>query len=122
MRTVHPSNTEFLRLRMALNGKATCNQVYLGMYRITTPGYRKRDQAMRRALPDRVFFAGGACHILAYAFLEKYGTQITHALWLKPATGYTSDHIVIDIIIVGTDWMFDYRGYSKVRTLSDTHF
>jgi hypothetical protein len=28
---------------------------------------------MRWALPDRVFFACGACHILAHAFLERWG-------------------------------------------------
>jgi hypothetical protein len=38
------------------------------MYRVSTPDYRKSDQAMGWALPDRVFFACGACHILAYAF------------------------------------------------------
>jgi len=46
------------------------------MYRVSTPGYRKSNQAMRWALPDRVFFACGACHILAYAFLNDMATGI----------------------------------------------
>ena len=43
------------------------------MYQPRTPGYRKSDAVMRWALPDRVFFACGACHILAYAFLRRWG-------------------------------------------------
>ena len=58
------------------------------MYRITTPGYRKSDQSMRWALPDRAFFACGACHILAHVFLERYGDQDVEVLWIKPAPGF----------------------------------
>ena len=79
------------------------------MYRIRTPGYWKADQAMRWALPDRVFFACGACHILAYAFLDEYGGRNRQVLWLKPGPGFTGNHIVVD----GTDWIFDYHGYSN---------
>jgi hypothetical protein len=78
------------------------------MYRITKPGYRKSDQDKRWALPDRIFFACGACHILAHAFLEKWGDVETKVLWIKPAPGFTGNHIVID----GGDWIFDYHGYS----------
>jgi hypothetical protein len=41
------------------------------MYQLRTKG-AKRDPIKRWALPDRVFFACGACHILAYAFLRAY--------------------------------------------------
>lgn len=78
------------------------------MYRITTPGYRKSDQSMRWALPDRVFFACGACHVLAHVFLERYGDQDVEALWIKPAPGFSGNHIVVD----GGSWVFDYHGYS----------
>ncbi len=87
------------------------------MYRITTPGYRKTDQRMRWALPDRVFFACGACHVLAYAFLERYGDKDAEALWLKPAPGFTGNHIVA----ATASWIFDYHGYSdRGRFLSHT--
>lgn len=86
------------------------------MYRISTPGYQKNDQRMRWALPDRVFFACGACHILAYAFLERYGDR--RVVWLKPAPGFTGNHVFID----GGQWIFDYHGYSdRARFLSHTH-
>lgn len=78
------------------------------MYQPRTPGYRKSDPQMRWALPDRVFFACGACHILAHAFLEKWGRSGMCAVWIKPAAGYSGNHIFID----GGDWAFDYHGYS----------
>ena len=88
------------------------------MYRISTSGYRKSDQAKRWALPDRVFFACGACHILAYAFLESYGARDRKAIWLKPALGFTGNHIFVD----GTEWVFDYHGYSdRARFLTHTY-
>jgi hypothetical protein len=86
------------------------------MYRVSTPGYRKSDQEMRWALPDRVFFACGACHILAHAFLERYGPR--KVVWQKPATGFTGNHIFID----GDQWVFDYHGYSdRERFLTHTY-
>jgi hypothetical protein len=77
------------------------------MYRIS--GVKKRDPVQRWCLPDRVFFACGACHILAYAFLEKYGVANKRVLWLKPARSFTGNHI----FIAGADWVFDYHGYSE---------
>ncbi len=77
------------------------------MYRIE--GWRKRNPELRWALPDRIFFACGACHILAYAFLERYKDPSCHAVWLKPDSGSTGSHI-----FVATDtWVFDYHGYSE---------
>jgi hypothetical protein len=77
------------------------------MYRIE--GYKKRDPELRWALPDRVFFACGACHILTYAFLEKYAAPALRAVWIKPDEGFTGNHIFVD----GGDWVFDYHGYSN---------
>jgi len=78
------------------------------MYQPRTPGYSKRDPVARWSLPDRVFFACGACHILAHAFLERHGRPDMQALWIKPASGFTGNHIV-----VATDcWTFDYHGYA----------
>ncbi|MCJ2071121.1 hypothetical protein MKK75_20390 [Methylobacterium sp. J-030] len=77
------------------------------MYRPRTPG-AKRDLLKRWNLPDRVFFACGACYILAHAFLERYGRPDMTVLWFKPAPGFTGNHIV-----VATEaWVFDYHGYS----------
>lgn len=78
------------------------------MYQTRTPGYSKSDQIMRWALPDRVFFACGACHILAYAFLERYGHLQHDVIWIRPTAGHTGNHIVVG----RADWVFDYHGYS----------
>jgi hypothetical protein len=77
------------------------------VYRIE--GFKKRDPVIRWNLPDRIFFACGACHILAYAFLETYAVPSYKAVWVKPAGGFWGNHIVID----GGDWVFDYHGYSS---------
>src|SRR5262245_29248500 len=63
----------------------------------------------RWALPERVFFACGGCHILAYAFLQAYPGAGFAPLWIKPADGFTGNHIVV----VRDDLAFDYHGYSS---------
>jgi len=80
------------------------------VYQPRTPGYSKRDAAMRWALPDRVFFACGACHILAHAFLARYGRADMGALWIRPAAGFTGNHIVV---AADAGWVFDYHGYTE---------
>lgn len=78
------------------------------MYQPRTPGYRKDDAILRWGLPDRVFFACGACHILAHAFLERWGTPGMRALWIRPVIDHTGNHVFVD----GGDWVFDYHGYA----------
>lgn len=88
------------------------------MYQPRTPGYSKRDMVMRWALPDRVFFACGACHVLAYALLERYGTEIGTAQWIQPAEGFTGNHIFVQ----GDGWTFDYHGYAAPGRLEAHYF
>ena len=78
------------------------------MYKRRTPG-SKRDPVKQWALPDKVFFAAGACHILAYAFLEAYPQSGFQPLWIRPIPGHTGNHIVV----VRGDVVFDYHGYSN---------
>lgn len=68
---------------------------------------------MRWALPDRVFFACGACHILAYAFLERYGDLGAKAFWIKPRAGHTGNHIFVALDAKA----FDYHGLSDRERL-----
>ena len=79
------------------------------MYQPRTPNYDKQDPVKRWALPERVFFACGACHILAHAFLERHGTARHDVFWIKPAIGYWGNHIVV----ATPDWVFDFHGYSR---------
>ncbi len=71
-------------------------------------GSTKRDPTLRWALPDRVFFAAGACHILAYAVLERFPGAGFRAVWVRPVTGFTGNHIVA----VRGGAAFDYHGWS----------
>ena len=73
----------------------------------------KQNPVRRWNLPDRAFFAAGACHILAYAFLERYPEAGFAPLWIKPAPGHTGNHI----IIVREDRAFDYHGHSDRSAL-----
>jgi len=73
----------------------------------------KDDPVRRWHRPDRQFFANGACQVLAYAFLEKYPGLGFHARWIKPAAGYTGNHIFV------TDGRnaFDYHGLTTEERL-----
>jgi hypothetical protein len=82
------------------------------MYRLRTRG-GKRDLVKNWGLPDRVFFACGACHILAYAFLKAYPAAEFRPIWIRPGRGYTGNHIVA----VRDQLAFDYHGYSHWPTL-----
>jgi hypothetical protein len=76
------------------------------MYRLA--GWKKRDPERRWGLPDRVFFACGACHILAHAFLERYDPPGARVVWLRPDPGFTGNHIVVTAGV----WAFDYHSYT----------
>ncbi|MGX9964668.1 hypothetical protein ACVFYP_15165 [Roseomonas sp. F4] len=75
---------------------------------VLKPGV-KENPLWRWALPDRVFFASGACHILAWAFLRRYPQSGATPLWFRPAPGFTGNHIVA----ATPGWVFDYHGYSR---------
>jgi hypothetical protein len=77
------------------------------MYKRRTQG-AKRDPIKQWALPDRVFFAAGACHMLAYAFLDLYPASAFEPIWIRPASGHTGNHIVL----VRNELVFDYHGFS----------
>jgi len=77
------------------------------VYKLRTKG-GKRDPVKRWALPEKVFFACGACHVLAYAFLRAYPDRGFRPIWIRPAKGYTGNHIVV----VRDHIAFDYHGYS----------
>ncbi len=77
------------------------------MYRLP-PGV-KGDAVRRWALPDRIFFACGACHVLCWAFLRRYPASGARPLWFRPAAGFTGNHIVA----ATPRWIFDFHGYSR---------
>lgn len=69
----------------------------------------KKDPARRWALPDRVFFGNGACHILAGVFLEVNPSLGFYAERLIPGNGFAGNHIYV----TNGSIAFDYHGYSS---------
>ena len=77
----------------------------------------KKDPVRRWALPDRIFFGHGACHILAGAFLEDPPLEGFHAERIVPAEGFAGNHIYVTNGVVA----FDYHGYSARHRLLQHH-
>jgi len=73
----------------------------------------KNDPFRRWHRPDRHFFANGACHVLAFAFLERYPDLDFHARWIKPAAGFTGSHIYVADGVHA----FDYHGLTTEQRL-----
>ena len=73
----------------------------------------KNDPVQRWFRPDRHFFANGACHVLAFAFLERYPDLGFHARWIKPAAGFTGNHIYVTNGVNA----FDYHGLTGEQRL-----
>lgn len=69
----------------------------------------KQDLVRRWTLPDRAFFAHGACHILAGVYLRDPPLPGFRAERIVPDTPYSGNHIYL------TDGTlcFDYRGYTE---------
>jgi hypothetical protein len=77
----------------------------------------KNDPEKRWALPDRVFFGNGACHILAGVYLDEPPMSGFHAEKITPIDGFSGNHIFL------TDGKiaFDYHGYSVRSRLLEHH-
>jgi len=88
------------------------------MYLLRTKNCPKRDVEKRWALPDRVFFACGACHVLAYVFMETFASLDTQAFWIKPNEGHTGNHIIVAF----KDTVFDYHGYAEKGRFLDHYW
>lgn len=85
------------------------------MYKMK-PGV-KRDPARRWALPDRVFFGNGACHILAGVFLEQPPVSGFYAERIIPGEGFAGNHIYV----TNGSIAFDHHGYSARLRLLNHH-
>jgi len=58
---------------------------------------------------DRPFFAAGACHVLAAAFLKTYPKAGFHAFLILPETNLRGSHVAVTNGLV----VFDYHGYVR---------
>jgi hypothetical protein len=85
------------------------------MYQLK-PGI-KQDPERRWALPDRVFFGFGACHILAGVYLQNPPLPGFFSERVIPGDGFSGNHIYV----TNGDIAFDYRGYVKRECLLRRH-
>jgi len=83
---------------------------------VLKPGI-KRDPVRRWALPDRVFFGHGACHILAGAYLLVLPLPGFRPEFIQPAPGFAGTHIYVTDGTIA----FDYHGYSSRTRLLAHH-
>lgn len=77
----------------------------------------KRDVALSWGRADLPFFAAGACHILAFAFLEAYPQARFRPRFIRPAPGGVGSHVYV------TDGLtaFDAQGYVAEAELWSQH-
>ncbi len=74
----------------------------------------KADRFLSWQRPDKNFFAAGACHILAYLFIEIHSKEKKYKLvYIKPAENYTGNHVYVSD---GT-WAFDFNGWTLEEEL-----
>lgn len=81
-------------------------------------GKIKRDPIRRWALPDRIFFGRGACHILAGCYLDQGIGPHFYAEHIVPDPGFAGSHIFV------TDGRisFDFHGYALRDRLLAHHW
>lgn len=78
----------------------------------------KANPERRWALPDRIFFGHGACHILAGVHLADFSGSGFRPLWIQPNEGYSGNHIILR----NGEIAFDFHGYSCVDRLLAYHW
>lgn len=81
------------------------------LFERTPKEYKDPELAWNR--PDMAFFGAGACHILAYAFMQLHpddGFQIVH---IQPIATSSGHHIYVSNGV----WAFDHNGWTKESDL-----
>ncbi|APO74358.1 hypothetical protein AM571_CH01526 [Rhizobium etli 8C-3] len=77
----------------------------------------KKNPEKRWALPDRIFFGYGACHILAGVFLRRPPLEDFHAERIIPNEGFAGAHMYVTNGIIA----FDHHGYCGRERLLEHH-
>ena len=77
----------------------------------------KKNPEKRWALPDRIFFGYGACHILAGVFVQHPPLEGFYVERIIPNEGFSGAHMYVTNGIIA----FDYHGYSGRERLLEHH-
>jgi hypothetical protein len=78
----------------------------------------KRDLLRSWNRPDRPFFASGACHILAAAFVEAYPGAGYRPIQIRPDAGHRGGHVIVS----NGQTVFDYHGFSDYEIFLAHYF
>lgn len=76
-----------------------------------------RDIHLSYARPDLRFFSAGACHVLAFAFLERYPLAGFRPRFIRPAAGFHGAHVYVS----DGGMAFDAQGYVPEDELLSGH-
>jgi hypothetical protein len=79
---------------------------------------QKRDLAWNWHRGDRAFFQGGACHILADAFLRRFPATGFRPVMIQPVAGFRGGHVVA----ASPTEVFDWHGFSDRDRYLAHHF
>jgi hypothetical protein len=74
---------------------------------------QKADPFLSWKRTDKEFFAAGACHILAYMFLQLHPNENWSIIHIKPKRGYSGNHVYV----TNGTWAFDYHGWTLEKEL-----
>ena len=72
-----------------------------------------RDVFLSWQREDMVFFAAGACHILAYMFLSLRPNEGFDLIYAKPVNKQPGNHMYVS----GRTWAFDFNRWSLEKDL-----
>lgn len=82
---------------------------------------QRNNQAASWARDDLSFFMGGACHILAFTFMQLNPGEGYVVQYVRPAAGKPGSHVYI----TKGEWAFDAQGWTKhtdlIRISDDTY-
>ena len=83
--------------------------VYAPPGRFRRTEQERADEALSWARPDQAFFAAGACHILAWAFLRRHPTAGFRVVALRAEQDAHASHVYV----AKGGWAFDHAGWTR---------
>ena len=79
----------------------------------TSEEFKDQEASWKRS--DKAFFAAGACHILAFTFVELANDPDLQIIFIKPAEAF--GNIGTHVYVKKGEWAFDYSGWTKESEL-----
>ena len=90
--------------------------MYLPSLHFERTDLEKADPFLSWNRDDQAFFAAGACHILAYLFVQLHPNENYQLIFIKPVSNYPGNHMYVSN---GT-WAFDHNGWTLEKELLST--